>query len=451
MFEERPFDVLFVDDDAQLREANTESLELEGFRTHPLPDAETVLARIDRHFAGIVVSDIRMPRIDGLQLLERLRAIDPDIPVILITGHADVPMAVDALRDGAFDFITKPFAAPHLIASVRRAIDRRRLVLDNRFLRAAAIAAEESHPLIGETPVMIRLRESIAEIARCDFDVLIEGETGTGKDLAALLLHRGGRRKGRPFVAINAGALSERHAEGELFGTDGGTSIRGRGVAGRIESAHRGTLFLDEVDSMPPTVQAMFLRVLEDREVTPLGADMPRSVDMRVIAAAKRPLEQGVRDGSFREDLFHRLNVIRLRIPPLRERRPDIPLLFAHFLASAADQLGRPTPAIGTATRRHLLEHDWPGNVRELRNFARNTALDIPGPDIVPDQTALTLPQRIDQFEASILRETLTTVDGDVRAALATLGIPRKTFYDKLTRHNINPADFRPKRDWARE
>ncbi|MDB5706622.1 MAG: Fis family transcriptional regulator, partial [Sphingomonas bacterium] len=357
----------------------------------------------------------------------------------------DVPMAVEALRDGAFDFITKPFGADHLIASVRRAIERRRLVLDNRQLREAAAAAEDSHPLMGETAVMVQLRDSIAEIARCDFDVLIEGETGTGKDLVALLLHRAGPRRGRPFVAINAGALSDRHAEAELFGTEGGMLARTRGVAGRIESAHRGTLFLDEIDSMAMGVQVMLLRVLEEREVTPLGADTPRSIDMRVIAAAKHPLEERVRDGSFRGDLFHRLNVIRLRVPPLRERRADIPLLFAHFLAEAAEQIGRPAPAIDTSARRHLLEYDWPGNVRELRNFARRTALGIAEVDKAPVATQLSLAGQVDQFEASILRETLTNADGDVRTALALLGIARKTFYDKLARHGINPGDFRPR------
>ncbi len=441
MLEMREIEVRFVDDDAKLREANIESLELEGIAARPFEGAEEALADIDADFAGIFVSDIRMPRVDGLELLARVRAIDAEIPVILITGHADVPMALGALRDGAFDFLTKPFAADHLIASVRRAIDSRRLVLDNRRLREAAIVAEDSFPLIGETPVMRQLREMIGEVARADFDVLIEGETGTGKELAALLLHRGGARRGRPFVAVNCGALPEAFAEAELFGsTDGRTGPR----AGRIESANRGTLFLDEIDSMSLGVQVKLLRVLEERELMPLGGDTPRALDMRVIAAAKGDLGDAVAQGRFRDDLYYRLNVIRLRLPALRERRADVPLLFAHFLGEAAEKLGRKPPPLDGRVRAHLLEHDWPGNVRELRNFAHRFALGMadaaPGAPAVP---ALPLPQRVAQFEATVLRETLASVGGNFGAALALLGIPRKTLYDKLSRYGINPADYR--------
>lgn len=440
MFETPDLEVRFVDDDAKLREANIDSLELEGLSARPFAGAEEALADISPGFAGVFVSDIRMPRVDGLELLARVRAIDPEIPVILITGHADVPMALGALRDGAFDFLTKPFAADNLVAAVRRALDSRRLVLDNRRLREAAILAEDSFPLIGETPVMRQLRETIMEVARADFDVLVEGETGTGKELAALLLHRGGARRGKPFIAVNCGALPETLAEAELFGT-----IDGRGSRmGRIESANRGTLFLDEIDSMSPSVQVKLLRVLEERELTPLGADTPRALDIRVIAAAKRDLGLAVAEGRFRDDLYYRLNVIRLRLPPLRERRADIPLLFAHFLAQAAEKIGRKPRALDARSRAHLMEHDWPGNVRELRNFAHRFTLgmrDAPvGDPVVP---ALPLPQRVAQFEASVLRETLAAVGGNLNSALELLSIPRKTLYDKLTRYDINLADYR--------
>ena len=321
--------VFFVDDDPQLREANVQALELAALDVAAFGDAQSALSRIDAGFAGVVVSDIRMPRMDGLQLFARLREIDPEIPVILITGHADVPMAIAALKDGAFDFLTKPFASDHLIAATRKAMETRRLVLDNRALRSA-MAAESRSPLIGDSPVMTRLRDMIAQIARADIDVLIEGETGTGKELAALLLHRQGPRRGKPFVAVNCGALPEALAESELFGHERGAGAPGLSERiGRIEASNGGTLFLDEIDSMSPAVQTKMLRVLEEREVLRLGGDAPRPLRLRVVAAAKTDLEAAMRSGAFRQDLFYRLNVVRLRIPPLRERRSDIPQLFA--------------------------------------------------------------------------------------------------------------------------
>lgn len=446
MFETPDPLVLFVDDDRQLRDANRQSFELAGIAVDALADAEAALTRIAPDFPGIIVTDIRMPRLDGLQLLERVRAVDPDIPVILITGHGDVPMAVKALHDGAFDFIAKPFAVDHLIASASRAIETRRLVLDNRRLNEAARAADASHPLIGDSAAMRRLRDAIAEIAKADFDVLVEGETGTGKELVALFLHRWGPRRGKPFVPVNCGAIEPAAAEAELFGIDE-TATRFANVTqrpGRIAAADRGTLFLDEIDSMVPSIQVKLLRVLEEREVEPVGASQPRSIDVRFVAATKRDLAAEVAEGRFRGDLFYRLNVIRLRVPPLRERREDIPLLFAHFLSQAAEQAGQPVPPLTDTVRRRLIEHDWPGNVRELRNFAFQTALGLAEPDRCAEQaTGATLPERMTRFEAAALYEALAACAGDVPTAARTLGIPRKTLYDKLARHAIDPAAFR--------
>ena len=437
--------ILVVDDDDTLLKFFKIHLNKFFSRVLVVHSASDAMDALKEKEIDLVISDIRMPRIDGLQLLARIRAIDPDIPVILITGHADVPMAVGALRDGAFDFLTKPFAADHLIAAARRALESRRLVLDNRRLREAALIAEDSHPLIGDTPVMRRLRDTIGEIARADFDVLIEGETGTGKELAALFLHRWGPRRGRPFVAVNCGALDPSIAEAELFGIAPGATGFQRGAMrdGRIAGADKGTLFLDEIDSMAPEVQVKLLRVLEEREVTAIGAEHPRAIDVRVIAAAKRDLAEAVRAGDFRDDLFYRLNVIRLRIPPLRERRDDIPLLFAHFLALAAEQVGRAPPAIGAAARRHLIEHDWQGNVRELRNFAFRITLNLDDGAAAATEAPASLPQRIERFEAAALREALTAAKGDIRKTLTALGMPRNTLYDKLARHAIDPAAYR--------
>lgn len=435
--------IFFVDDDASLRAANVQTLDLAGLGVEAFADAASVLPHIARDFSGIVVTDIRMPGMDGLELRAAIHAIDPDIPVVLVTGHADVTMAVRALHDGAFDFLAKPFAADHLVGVARRALAHRALILDNRRLTAAAAAIDS--PLIGESPAMERLRETIAQLAQADIDVLVEGETGTGKELVAHMLHRQSRRRAASLVAVNCAALPHELAEAELFGSDLIDRASGKlGQAGRIRSAHRGTLFLDEIDTMHPAVQAKLLRVIEEREVQPVGASAPEPVDLRVVAATKTDLMDAVRAGDFREDLYYRLHVVKLRIPPLRERRSDIPQTFAYFLDEAAAKMGATGFRIDDAVRRHLVEHDWPGNVRELKNFAYSVVLDLPSD---PGRSALapdmSLAERMARFEATILRDTLAAAKGDIAAAMALLGVPRKTLYDKLARHAINPKDFR--------
>lgn len=438
--------VFFVDDDARLREANVQSLDLAGLPVEAFADANSILARIDAGFSGAVVTDIRMPGMDGLQLRAAIHAIDPDIPVILITGHADVAMAVRALQEGAFDFLTKPFAADHLASAARRALAHRALILDNR--RLAATVADIDSPLIGESPAMMRLRETIGQLAQADIDVLVEGETGTGKELVAHMLHRQSRRRAAPLVAVNCAALPQELAETELFGSNLVDRATGKlGNAGRIRSAHRGTLFLDEIDTMHHAVQAKLLRVIEEREVLPIGAAAPEPVDLRVVAATKTDLVDAVRAGDFREDLYYRLHVVKLRIAPLRERRSDIPQTFAFFLDEAATKMGVTGFRIDDGIRRHLVEHDWPGNVRELKNFAYSVVLDLPSD---PGRTPLTpdigLAERMARFEATILRDTLVAGGGDIARAMSMLGVPRKTLYDKLSRHGINPKNFRSPR-----
>ena len=435
--------IIFVDDDDALRAATTQSLELADIEVRAFAEAGAALAEIDAGFAGAVVTDIRMPRIDGLEFFARIRAIDPDIPVILITGHADVPMAIGALKGGAFDFLSKPYATDHIVASARKALETRRLILDNRMLRAAAETSVDS-PLFGDSPAMAQLRATILQIARADIDVLVEGETGTGKELAALLLHRKGPRSGRPFVAVDCGALPEQLAEVELFGHDRGAVGYGPVAReGRVEQADRGTLFLDGIDNMPLAIQAKLLRVVEERKVQPIGATEPRSVDLRIVASARGDLQEAVRAGTFREDLFYRLNVVRLRMPPLRERKADIPQLFAHFVEEAARRMGGQDFSMGDMARRHLIEHDWPGNVRELRNFAYSEVLGI-APRTGADSEAMpALPERVAQFEAHAIRDALASTGGDVTATLAILRVPRKTLYDKIARHGIEIKSYR--------
>ncbi len=437
--------VAFIDDDDVLRDANVQTLQLAGFEVAAFASAETALAALSDRFAGVVVSDIRMPRMDGRQLFRRLQEQDPDLPVILITGHADVTEAVEAMHDGVYDFVAKPYAPERLVSSIRRAIEKRRLVLENRELRRLSVEAQGDWPLIGQTPAMERLRATLRQLANADVDVLLEGETGVGKELAARALHAWGRRRDREFVAVDCAALPAQALDSELFGHElGAFSGALRQRAGRIQQADRGTLFLDEIETLAPEAQGKFLRVLEEREITPLGASRAQTLDLRVIAAAKGDLGEAVAAGTFRQDLFHRLDVVRVRIPPLRERREDVPLLFAHFLARACERLNGPQPEISDQVRWRLHDHDWPGNVRELSHYAQRVALGLADrvAEVEPGGLA-PLPARVATYEARLIEEALAGAEGDVRKALEVLGIPRKTFYDKVERHGIDLARHR--------
>ncbi|MGO6677573.1 sigma-54-dependent transcriptional regulator [Rhizobium leguminosarum] len=443
---ETPTPVALIDDDKDLRRATAQTLELAGFSVSAYDGAKAALADLPADFAGPVVTDIRMPEIDGLQLFATLQGMDADLPVILMTGHGDIPMAVQAIQDGAYDFIAKPFAADRLVQSVRRASEKRRLVLENRMLRKAAEDAQENLPLIGQTPVMENLRNILRHIADTDVDVLVAGETGSGKEVVAQLLHQWSHRRRGNFVALNCGALPETVIESELFGHEAGafTGAQKRRT-GRIEHASGGTLFLDEIESMPAATQVKMLRVLEMREITPLGTNGVRPVDLRVVAAAKIDLGDPSVRGDFREDLYYRLNVVTISIPPLRERRDDIPLLFSHFAARAAERFRRDAPPLSPEVRRHLASHTWPGNVRELSHYAERVVLGVEGGGtaaVPPQPTDATLPERLERYEAEIIRDALSANDGDVRRTIEALGIPRKTFYDKLQRHGINRGGY---------
>ena len=440
--------ILLIDDDDDLRRATAQTLDLAGYAVQDFARAEAALAALGPDFPGVVVSDISMPGLDGLQLHQRIRAADPDLPVILITGHGDIPMAVRAMQDGVYDFIAKPFPTERLLQSLARACEKRALVLENRALRMAVEAGSGDEPLIGQSPPMARLRHLLRQIADTDVDVLVRGETGSGKEVVATLLHRWSRRSRGNFVALNCGALPESVIESELFGHEAGafTGAQKKRI-GRIAHASGGTLFLDEIESMPPSTQVKLLRVLEMREITPLGTNAIMPVDLRVVAAAKIDLSDPAARGDFREDLFYRLNVVTISIPPLRDRRDDIPLLLAHFAGRAAKRFNRPLPAMPPALIAALQRRDWPGNVRELSHFAERLVLGLEEatPDPVPEDAATpgTLAAILERREAEVIRETLHRHRGDVRQTMAALGIARKTFYDKLNRHGISRADYR--------
>lgn len=436
--------VIVVDDEASIRTAVEQWLSLSGFDVQLFSRAEACLAQLPRDFAGVILSDVRMPGLSGLELLAEVQRRDADLPVILLTGHGDVPMAVEAMRDGAYDFLEKPFSPDALLNSLRRALDKRGLILENRRLhQQAGQRAQLESSLLGMSRALQNLRRQVLDLAALPVNVLIRGETGSGKELVARCLHDFGPRAKKPFVALNCAAIPEQLFEAELFGHESGafTGAQGKRV-GKLEYAHGGTLFLDEIESMPLAQQVKLLRVLQEQKLERLGSNQSIHVDLRIIAATKPDLLEEARAGRFREDLAYRLNVAQLRLPPLRERREDIPLLYEHFAHSAAERLGRTVEPLGGAQLGRLLSHDWPGNVRELANVAERQVLGLGEPEPEGIEAGQSLAAQQEAFEAQCLKAALTRHKGDIKAVLAELQLPRRTFNEKMQRHGLTREAF---------
>ncbi|MFJ3155848.1 DNA-binding response regulator [Pseudomonas protegens] len=436
--------VIVVDDEASIRTAVEQWLSLSGFEVQLFSRAEDCLAQLPKNFPGVILSDVRMPGISGLELLAQVQRLDPDLPIILLTGHGDVPMAVEAMRDGAYDFLEKPFSPDTLLSSLRRALDKRRLVLENRRLHQQADSrAKLDATLLGVSRALQTLRRQVLELAALPVNVLIRGETGSGKELIARCLHDFGPRAGKPFVALNCAAIPEQLFEAELFGHESGafTGAQGKRV-GKLEYADGGTLFLDEIESMPLAQQVKLLRVLQEQKLERLGSNQSIKVDLRIIAATKPDLLDEARAGRFREDLAYRLTVAELRLPPLRERREDIPLLYEHFAQNAGERLGRSVAPLSGAQLSRLLSHDWPGNVRELANAAERQVLGLgePEPDAIEPGQSLAAQQ--EAFEAQCLRAALSRHKGDIKAVLNELQLPRRTLNEKMQRHGLTREQF---------
>ena len=435
--------VIVVDDEASIRSAVEQWLSLSGFEVQLFSRAEECLAQLPGNFPGVIVSDVRMPGLSGLELLAEVQRRDPDLPVILLTGHGDVPMAVEAMRDGAYDFLEKPFTPETLLGSLRRALDKRTLVLENRRLHEQADVKDKlDGTLLGVSRALQNLRRQVLDLATLPVNVLIRGETGSGKELVARCLHDFGPRAAKPFVALNCAAIPEPLFEAELFGHESGafTGAQGKRI-GKLEYADGGTLFLDEIESMPLAQQVKLLRVLQEQKLERLGSNQSIHVDLRIIAATKPDLLDEARAGRFREDLAYRLNVAELHLAPLRERREDIPLLFEHFARGAAERLGRTAPALEGAQLAQLMGHDWPGNVRELANAAERHALGLDSPK-VEDVAGQSLAAQMEAFEAQCLRAALRQHHGEIKAVMETLQIPRRTLNEKMQRHGLAREDY---------
>ena len=442
--------VLFVDDEAPMRQSVTQWLSLSGFQLLVHDNGHDALPSLSVDFPGVLVTDLRMAGIDGIELLQRAQEIDPELPVVVITGHGDVETAVRAMQLGAYDFIEKPFVPEHLLDVIRRASEKRLLVVENRRLRRTVNEQNLSSRIVGTSQSAQNLRDSVAELAATDVSVVIYGETGVGKDLVARCLHDFGRRRKGNYVAINCAAIPETMVESEFFGHEAGAftnAVKAR--PGKLEHASGGTLFLDEIDSMPLAAQSKLLRVLQERTSERLGSNRATPIDIRPIAASKIDLQRAGREGGFRLDLYYRLSVVELVIAPLRERREDIPLLFEFFARLAAEAHGREPRPLTAATISRLMAHDWPGNVRELRNAAERYALGF-GESVAlrqPSQPAASaaLSEQVEAFERAVIERALTDNEGRISAVMEQLDIPRRTLAEKMARLGLDRRRFTEK------
>ncbi|MBW7472803.1 sigma-54-dependent transcriptional regulator [Marinobacter sp. F4218] len=444
--------VIFVDDDPHIRQAISQTFALEELPVACFEDAPSALELISPEYEGVVLCDYNMPGMDGLEMLDRIRDVDEAIPVIILTGQGDISTAVSAMQQGAYDFIEKPFDHEELIELLRHALEKRHLALENRRLKAQLRHLARPGPrILGDSPTMQKVMAMVDPVLDISANILLHGETGAGKDALARYIHENSRRSAHNFVAINCGAVPENLIESELFGHEAGafTGADKRRI-GKIEHAHQGTLFLDELESMPMPLQVKLLRVLEEQKVERLGSNQVQDVDVRIIAATKADLKALSDQGEFRSDLYYRLNVVKVDIPPLRERKEDIPLLFHHFVLIAAARYDRESVPLDAGQAARLMQHSWPGNVRELRNLAERYVLLGPAAldGNAGDGTAnvagrQTLTEMMDGFERSAIISALNACHGSIKDTMVQLGIARKTLYDKMKKHGLDKAEFK--------
>ena len=456
----KPTAVLLADDEESFRRVHEYQLSQEGYEVTAVSDGRAALDAFRDRLHDVVVTDIRMPELDGLELLRRIKAISPETPVVVVTGHGTIETAVAAMKEGGFDFITKPFPGDRLRLTLERALEFARLQRENRELRRAVEGRYSFENLVGSSPPMKALFESLELAAPTDSTILITGETGTGKELVASAIHYRSRRAQRPLVTVNCGAIPESLIEAELFGHEKGAftgAVARR--KGKFEAADGGTLFLDEIGEIPLALQPKILRALESGELDRLGASRSTQVDVRIVAATNRDLEGMVERGEFREDLFYRLAVVPVDVPPLRHRREDIPLLADHFLRKMAQQSGREGLRLPPEAFAVFDSYAWPGNVRELENAIERMVVlsrdDQLGIQSIPERIRgggskvagtpggghrLLLPPdgvRLEELERDFIIQALERHDGNRTHAARDLGLTRNTLLYRMQKHGL--------------
>ena len=444
--------VFVIDDEEHIRSAIEQTFELRNFEVQTFSQAHKLLNQLSDTWPGVVISDINMPKMDGHQLMAEVKNIDSELSTILLTGFGDISMAVKAMRNGAYDFIEKPFNNDDLVDTVKRALDKRSLVLENRLLKKEI----ETHCLpgpriLGNSPNIVQMRNILNQVMDAPADIMIDGETGTGKELVARYLHDHSIRRDSNFVALNCGAIPENIIESELFGAEKGAYTGAdKKRIGKFEYANGGTLFLDEIESTPMALQVKLLRVLEERKVVRLGANEGVELDVRVIAATKVDLLELCEQGLFREDLYYRLNLVKVDIPPLRERIEDVPLLFLHFARIASARYKKELIPLSQEHKAQLLSYGWPGNVRELRNLAERYILlgEAAAFNFKKNTSAnsmlssMGLTQRVEFFEKFLIEEALASNEGCIKDTMEELNLARKTLYDKMKKYELERTTY---------
>jgi len=447
--------ILIVDDDSAHRKMLEAVLSAQGYEIRQAEDGQTAIAAVEKRFYDLILMDVRMTLVSGIEALKRIKEISPGIPVIIMTAYASVSTAVEALKSGAYDYLTKPLDIDELKILINKALRHKQLEKENIYLREQLKDRFDFSKIIGQSSVMHKLLESIAIVAPTEATVLIIGESGTGKELIANAIHQNSPRKEKPLIKVNCAALPEALLESELFGHEKGAftgALTRR--QGRFQLAHKGSIFLDEIAEMAPQTQAKILRVLQEREFEPVGSSNTVRVDTRVITATNKNLEEEIKEGHFREDLFYRINVVTLNIPPLRERREDIPLLTDFFLKQYAEKNRRLIKGFTPKAIDILMRYDWPGNVRELANMVERSVIMVRGDMITPDEFSDTLraldpemkkseigltPGRsLKDVEKEMILMTLEDTEGNRTHAAKILGISRRTLQLKLKEYGIN-------------
>jgi two-component system response regulator AtoC len=445
----QPSRVMVVDDDDETLALLHEVVAKEGYEVETAEDAETALRRLGTWQPELVITDIHMPGMDGLSLLAAVREKEPDIPVVLLTAYGSLKTAVDAIKAGAFDYLSKPFVVEDIRLVVRRALEHTKLVRENRSLRGQLRERYRFDNLVGSSGGMVEVYKMVARVAETDSTVLIQGESGTGKELIARAIHANSGRSGGPFVAIDTGSLAETLLESELFGHERGAFTGAVAVKkGLLEQAHLGTCFLDEIADLSPMMQSKLLRAIQEREIRRVGSETSRAIDVRIIAATKKALKPLVEAGTFREDLFYRLEVITITLPPLRDRIEDIPLLCRYFVDKFGRTKERQVTGLSPDTIPYLTRYAWPGNVRELEHVIERAIALTPYPIITPEdlpeniRTAPTQDQArargwetLHNVEKDYILRVLDAYHQDHGEAAAILGIHRKTLFRKLRQY----------------
>jgi DNA-binding NtrC family response regulator len=451
------FRLLVVDDEKNIREGLAASLEMDGYEVVTAVDGDAGFKRFGKGDIDLVITDLKMPGLSGEELLRHITAESPGIPVIVLTGHGTVESAVEAMRRGAWDFLTKPVNLDHLSQLVKRALQNRELALKHRELEAELEQKKQFETIVGTSAPMRRVFDTISRVAPAKASILITGESGVGKELVADAIHGLSPRKEKPLIKVHCAALAESVLESELFGHEKGSftgAVSRR--RGRFELAHEGTLFLDEIGEIDQNIQIKLLRVLQEKKFERLGGEETLEVDVRIVAATNKDLEAEIKKGNFREDLYFRLNVVNIHVPPLRERKDDIPLLIAVFLKEFAGENGKTIEGVSEKARAALYAYDWPGHVRDLRTCMESAVVMTPGPFIGVEDLPPTLRQRndegwiriplgstLEEAEKLIIRDTLSAQRGNKSKTAEVLDIGRKTLHRKLAEYGSEfGADF---------